>query len=168
MKPDIVSKKEVAMSITEITSKINKPGSYNRVVNDPVHGRCQRKTIKKEFQNLKRYQTQKYKKLPPRQKTIESKWVFKVKYHPDEFVASFKARLVIQEFSQVPNINFCKIFVLNVKRKLLQIYLALCLALNLFIYQANIVEAYLESLLNDNELPIFMKLLPGVHKFRQI
>lgn len=40
--------------------------------------------------------------------------------------------------------------------------------LNLFIYHMDIVDAYLESLLDDNKLPIFMKLLPGMHNLRQI
>ena len=40
--------------------------------------------------------------------------------------------------------------------------------LNLFIHQMDIVGAYLESLLGDNELPIFMKLLPGMRNLRQI
>ena len=40
--------------------------------------------------------------------------------------------------------------------------------LNLFIHQVDIVGAYLESLLKGNELPIFMKLPPGMHDLRQI
>ncbi len=39
---------------------------------------------------------------------------------------------------------------------------------NLFIHQVDIVGAYLESLLGDNELPIFMKLPPGIRNLRQI
>ena len=40
--------------------------------------------------------------------------------------------------------------------------------LNLFIYQVDIVGVYLESALGDNKLPIFMKLLPGMHDLHQI
>lgn len=40
--------------------------------------------------------------------------------------------------------------------------------LNLFIHQVDIVGAYLESLLSNNELSIFMKLPPGMHDLRQI
>lgn len=46
------------------------------------------------------------------------------------------------------------------KKKLLQIYLNFYLALNLFIYQINIVKTYLKNLLNNNKFFIFMKLLP--------
>lgn len=40
--------------------------------------------------------------------------------------------------------------------------------LNLFIHQVDIEGAYLESLLGDNDHPIFMKLPPGMHNRRQI
>lgn len=51
-----------------------------------------------------------------------------------------------------------------VKQESLQIYLAICLALNLIIHQVNIVGTYLESLLDDNKYPIFMKLLPDIYE----
>ena len=120
------------------------------------------------MQNLENHQTWEYDELPPGQKTIGSKWVFKVKYHPDSSVARFKARLVAQGFSQVQGIDFSETFAPTVRRKLLRIYLALYLMLNLFIHQVDIVGAYLKSPLGDNELPIFMKLLPGIHDLRQI
>lgn len=34
--------------------------------------------------------------------------------------------------------------------------------LNLFIYQVDIIGAYFESLLSDNKLSIFMKILPDI------
>ncbi len=163
-----IEEEEVAMSITETTSKIYEPGSYQEAVDDPVHGRRWREAIEEELQNLESHQTWEYEELPAGRKAIGLKWVFKVKYHPDGSVARFKARLVAQGFSQVPGIDFCETFAPTVRRESLRIYLALCLALNLFIHQVDIVGAYLESLLNDNELPIFMKLPPGMHELRQI
>ncbi len=166
--PGSVDEEEVAMSITETTSKIYEPGSYDEAVNDPVHGRRWREVIEEELQNLESHQTWEYEELPAERKAIGSKWVFKVKYHPDGSVARFKARLVAQGFSQVPGIDFCETFAPTVRRESLRIYLALCLALNLFIHQVDIVEAYLKNLLNDNEFPIFMKLPPGMHELRKI
>ena len=40
--------------------------------------------------------------------------------------------------------------------------------LNLFIYQVDIMGAYLESLLSNNKLPIFMKIPPGIRDLRQV
>ena len=159
---------EIAMSITKCSSKIREPTSYNEAINDAIHGRRWRETIEEKLRNLENHQTWEYDELPPRQKAIGSKWVFKVKYHPNGSVARFKARLVAQGFSQVQGINFLETFAPTVRRESLRIYLALYLMLNLFIHQVDIVDAYLESALGDNKLPIFMKLLPGMHDLRQI
>ncbi len=156
------------MSMTEANSKIHKPGSYNKAVNDSIHGRCWRETIKEELQNLKNHQTWEYEELPPGRKAIGSKWVFKAKYHPDSSVATFKARLVAQGFSQVQDVNFSETFAPTVRRKSLRIYLALCMMLNLIIHQVDIVGANLESELGDNKLPIFMKLPAGMRNLCQI
>ena len=134
VKPDIIDKKEVPISITKTISKIYKPRSYNDIINNPVHGCCWRETIEKELQSLESHQTWEYKELPFGQKAIKLKRVFKVKYYPDKSVARFKARLVAQRFSQVPGFDFCETFVPIVKRKSLQIHLALYLALNLFFH----------------------------------
>lgn len=156
------------MSMTKSISKIHEPTSYDEAVNDPIHGRRWREAIEDELQNLENHQTWEYDKLPLGRKAIGSKWMFKVKYNTDGSVARFKARLVAQGFSQVHGINFSETFALTVRRESLRIYLALCLMLNLFIHQVDIVGAYVESLLGDNELPIFMKLPPGMYHLRQV
>lgn len=117
---------------------------------------------------MENHQTWEYDVPPPGRKAIESKWVFKVKYNTDGSIARFKARLVAQGFSQIPGIDFAETFAPTVRRESLRIYLAFCLILNLFIHQVDIVGAYLESLLGDNEFPIFMKLPPGIQHLRQI
>lgn len=125
---------KVVMSITKFSSKIYKPLLYDKIVNNLIHGRRQGEAIEKELQNLEDYQIWEYDKLSPRWKIIRLKWVFKVKYHPNDSVTRFKTRFVTQGFSQIHGIDFLKIFVLIVKKESLQIYLALCLILNLFIY----------------------------------
>ena len=84
--------------------------------------------------------------------------MFKVKYNPDGFMTKFKVRLVAPRFLQIPEDDFVKTFISIVRKKSLHIYLALYFMLNLFIHQIDIVGAYLESLLGDNNLPIFIKL----------
>ena len=92
--------------------------------------------------------------------------MFKVKYHSDRSIARFKAQLVVQGFSQIPGINFAETFTSIMRKKLLQIYLAICLFLNLIIYQIDIIGAYLDNNLSDNKLSIFMKLPPRMHQLR--
>ena len=94
--------------------------------------------------------------------------MFRVKYHPDGSVARYKARFVAQESSQIPGIDFNKTFASTIRRKSLKIFLAVSALLGFLIEQMDIVGAYLESLMGDNKLPIFMKLLPGMKDFRSV
>lgn len=59
--------------MTETNNKIQKPRLYDKAVNDPIHSRHRRETIKKKLQNLENHQIWEYHKLPPGQKTIRSK-----------------------------------------------------------------------------------------------
>lgn len=94
--------------------------------------------------------------------------MFKIKYYPNRSVAKFKAQLIAQSFSQIPGIDFAEIFTPMVRKKSLQIYLAICLFLNLIIYQVDIIETYLESDLSDNKLPIFITLPLRMHKLKHV
>lgn len=137
-------------------------------MNNPIHGYQWKETIEVELQNLENYQKWEYNELPSERKVIGSKWVFKIKYHSNGLVVRFQARLVAQGFFQVQGIDFLEIFTPTVRKESLYIYLALYLMLNLFIHQMDIVGAYLESLLNDNKLPIFMKLPPRTYNLYQV
>ena len=161
--PIPVVESKQAMSMAESTSKIYEPNTYDEAISDPIHGRRWREAIEEELQNLEDHHMWEYKQLPHNRKAIGSKWVFKVKYHPDGSVARFKARLVAQGFSQVQGIDFSETFAPTVRRKSLQIFLAISAMLGLIIHQVDIIGAYLESLLDDNKFPIYMKLPPGMH-----
>lgn len=63
--------------MTGINGKIQKSKSYDKAMNNPIYGHCQRKAIEKELQNLKNYQTWKYNKLFLGQKAIRFKFSFK-------------------------------------------------------------------------------------------
>ncbi len=156
------------MPITESTNKIYEPNTYDEAISDPIHRRCWREAIEEELQILGSHHLWEYEKLPNDRKVIGSKWVFKVKYHPDGSVARFKARLVAQGFSHVQGMNFSETFAPTVKRESLRIFLAISAMLSLVIHQVDIIGAYLESLLDDNEFPIYMKLSPGMHLFCQV
>ena len=64
---------ETVMSITECSSKIRKPTSYNKAINDAIHSWKWREAIEEELQNLENHQMWEYDELPPGRKTIESK-----------------------------------------------------------------------------------------------
>lgn len=91
-----------------------------------------------------------------------------MKYHPDGSVARYKARFVAQGFSQIHGVDFSETFSPTVRREMLRIFLAISSLFGLIIDQVDIVGAYLENLLGDNELPIFMRLPLGMKRFRSI
>ena len=92
---------------------------------------------------------------------IGCKWVFKVKYHPDSSIDKYKARLVVQGFSQVPGIDYTETFAPMVRCKSLRIFLAIAAMLEMILIQIDIVEAYLESALGQNKHPIFIRIPQG-------
>lgn len=67
-----------------------------------------------------------------------------------------------QGFLQVAGIDYTETFAPTVRRKSLRIYLAIAALLGLIVHQVDIVGAYLESLLDDNEFPIYMRPPPGL------
>ena len=50
---DMHLKKEAAMSITETSSKVYVPKTFDKVIADPIHGIRWQQAIKKEMHNLK-------------------------------------------------------------------------------------------------------------------
>ncbi len=78
------------------------------------------------------------------------------------------ARLVAQGYSQIPSIDFNQTFAPTVRRESLRIFLAVSALLRFLVEQMDIVGAYLESLMGDNKLPIFMKLPRGMRDLRSV
>lgn len=159
---------ETVMLITESSSKIHKSKEYKKAINDPIHGKRWREVIEDELQNLENYHTWKYKQLSLGRKAIGSKWIFKVKYNLNRSVSRFKTKLVAQSFSQVQGVDFTKTFTPMVRQESIEIYLAIYLIVNLIIHQVDIIGAYLESLLNDNKYPIFIRLPPDIYELCHI
>ena len=63
-----------------------------------------------EMDSLKENQVWKLVPLPPEQKLIKSKWVFKLKTRPDGTIQRYKARLVIKGYSQEEDIDYHETF----------------------------------------------------------
>ena len=78
---------KLAISIFEAFNKIHKPTSYKEAISNPIHGWQWKDSVEKKLYNLESYHTWEFKELPQSRKPIRSKWVFRVKYNPDKFVA---------------------------------------------------------------------------------
>ena len=70
---DMHLRKEAAMSITETSSKVYEPKSYDEAIADPIHGTRWRQAIEEEIHNLEIYHTWEYEELPEDRKAIGCK-----------------------------------------------------------------------------------------------
>ena len=87
--------------------------------------------------------------------------MFKVKYNFNSFIERYKAKLIVQEFSQVYGIDYTKTFSPSIRRKSLKIFIAITAMLRMILIQMNVVGVYLESILSQNKQPIYMKIPQG-------
>ena len=71
---------------------------------------CWLKSAADEFVSLLGMHTWKLVPRPAKQKIIKSKWVFKVKRHPDCSIQKLKARLVAMGYSQVHGLDYQEVF----------------------------------------------------------
>lgn len=84
--------------------------------------------MKNELKALKQNQTWKLTDFPIGKKPIGCKWVFKVKYFPNETFERYKTRLVAKEFNQLLGLDFTDSFSLVVKLVTVRSLLAIAAA----------------------------------------
>ena len=113
---------KLTKSLIETSNKVYEPKTYDKAINNLIHGNRRYEVIDKELWNLDSYQTWCYKKLPSGKKMIGYKWVFKVKYKSNKTIKRYKTRLVAQRFSQIPKVDFTEIFILIIRQESLRIF----------------------------------------------
>ena len=118
------------------------------------------KVIKEELAMLKAAGTWKFEEAPPGANIIGPKWVFKAKKDTMGNVICYKARLVTQGFSQIGGIDYDDTYapVTCLASSCAIIAMANCLDLEL--YQVDIKGAYLNGMLNNNEV-LYMQHPPS-------
>ena len=95
---------------------------------------------------------------PPDMHIIESMWVFANKYDADGKIIRCKARLVAKGYTQIPGLNYDQTYASVVCLKSFHIVAAIATALNLHIWQVDIVGAFIYS---TNKFTMYMCQPPG-------
>jgi hypothetical protein len=137
---------------------------YNEAVNNRLYGVYWRDAIKEELLKFQVLDTWEFADLPDGKRPVRSKWVFTVKYTPIGLLDRFKARLVIQGFSQVPGDDFSETFSPIVRFESLRILLAIVVYLDWKIYQIDIISVYPRSVLYTDmyiRVPKGLQVVPG-------
>ena len=106
-------------------------------------------TTQKEYNELNENKTWVLFLLHPGPKAIESRWVFKIKRHDDGIIEKFKARFVVQGFSQVFGSNYDESFAPTAQVCTLRISFGLDASLSTFVFQLDVRSAFLNAKLND-------------------
>ena len=112
----------------------------------------------KEMKSLHENNTYELMELPKGKRALKNKWVLKRKHEPNRSQPRYKARLVVQGFSQKKGIDFEEIFSPVVKMSLIRVVLGLVASMNLEIEQLDGKTAFLHG---DLEEEIYMEQPEG-------
>jgi hypothetical protein len=88
-------------------------------------------------------------KLPHGRKMITGRWVFKIKYGLDGSILKYKARWVVHGYKQIAGVDFTSTWARVVKPASFRALFALAGARSLYIYQMDVVTAFLSDFLDE-------------------
>ena len=118
------------------------------------------KAISEELTTLKKAGTWHLEEAPPGANVIGSKWVFKAKKDAAGNIARYKARLVAQGFSQIGGVDYDDTYAPVAKLASSRVVIAMANRLGLILHQVDIKGAYLNGVLQDDEV-LYLRQPPG-------
>ena len=87
--------------------------------------------------------------LPNNRSEVRCTWTFVIKLGPDGSIVQFKARLIMQGFSQVPGIDFNETFMPTIHQETLKALLHLAVAHGWFRGQDDVTGTFLNSYITE-------------------
>jgi hypothetical protein len=123
-------------------TELSEPTTFQDAVGGPdqVHWR---KAICAELESMKLRGVSRATKLPAEQRTIRTKWVFKIKRKADGSIEKYKTRLVAKGFNQRYGIDFTETFSPVVKYVTLRMVIAITKYFDWTLDQLDVVTAFL-------------------------
>ncbi len=121
-------------------------------------GKLWKEAAQKEYDSLLENETWDLVPLPKGRKTVDCKWVFKVKRNADGSVERYKARLVAKGFTQKFGVDYDETFSPVVRFESVRTIVALAAHMGMKLHQMDVTTAFLNGTLNEE---IYMKQPEG-------
>lgn len=113
-----------------------------------------------ELAALHKNNTWEFVTLSPKKKAMSSKWVYKIKLKSDGTLERYKARLVAKDYHQKYGIDFEETFSPVVKMTTVRCLIALAASKNWFLFQLDVINAFLYKDLYEE---VYMKIPKGLN-----
>lgn len=117
--------------------------------------------MQREIQALEQNQTWTLEPLPAGKNTVDSKWIYKIKFKPNGDVERYKARLVARGFTQKEGEDFHETYAPVAKLVTVRCLLSIAAKKGWIIHQLDVNNAFLHG---DLEEEIYMKIPQGFAK----
>ena len=119
---------------------------------------CWRRAMEVEMKAIEDNRTWVVSNLPPKQKAIGLKWVFKVKKDPDGKVVKHKARLVAKGYAQRQGVDFDEVFAPVARIETVRVLLALAAHGGWQVHHMDVKSAFLNGDLTET---VYVQQPPG-------
>ncbi|GKE44838.1 retrotransposon protein, putative, ty1-copia subclass [Tanacetum coccineum] len=127
---------------------LGKPANYKAALLDPESDKWLN-AMNVEMKSMKDNEVWELVDLPPDEKTVGHKWLFKKKTDMDGAVHTYKARLVAKGFTQTPGIDYEETFSPVADIRAIRILIAIATFCDYEIWQMDVKTAFLNRYLNE-------------------
>ncbi|GKC33755.1 retrotransposon protein, putative, ty1-copia subclass [Tanacetum coccineum] len=127
---------------------LSEPANYKVALLDPESDKWLN-AMNVEMQSMKDNEVWVLVELPPNGKTVGSKWLFKKKTDMDGAVHTYKARLVVKDYTQTPGIDYEETFSPVADIRSIRILIAIVAYYDYEIWQMDVKTAFLNGYLNE-------------------
>jgi Reverse transcriptase (RNA-dependent DNA polymerase) len=125
--------------------KVIEPTTYQDAVCEPVWCKSMNEELKALEKKKKLGQLCNYQKG---KKTIEYKWVYKLKHNNDGTIERYKPRLVAKDYIQIYDIDYQEICAPVVKMNTIRFLFSIAVNQNWTLYQLDVTNAFLQGTLD--------------------
>jgi hypothetical protein len=134
-----------------------------KTIEEALSESCWKKAMEEEMRAIADNRTWVVTDLPPKQKAIGLKWVFKVKKDPDGNIVKHKARLVVKVYAQRQGIDFDDVYAPVARIETVRVLLALAAHGGWEVHHMDVKSAFLNGDLTEI---VYVQQPPGFEVLR--